>query len=214
MASDKDPMTQFVITDSYVPRVLELIHDTVLAGHPGKKRTLSAARKSYFWSPMRKDIDAYVAKCLKCAQHTGTLPKPAPILEYPPPERLWTLPEWTMPLVLILLLAQIVQLTLFIPIVFVPGINKFLSFVPDMLAYAFFLNSILAHVPAHLKPGALTAHLGRVFLVEDVIWVRYPYTALNEIPSGLREIAENLNKVLEELENAIPLGSALLVPTR
>ena len=70
-------MTQFVITESYVPRILELIHDTVLAGHPGKERTLTAARKSYFWPTMRKDIDAHVAKCLECAQHTGTVPKPA-----------------------------------------------------------------------------------------------------------------------------------------
>ena len=121
-----------------------------------------------------------------------------------------------MPLALILLLAQTVQLTLLIPIIFIPGINKFLSFVSDMLAYAFvfFLNSILALDPAHLKPRGLTAHLDRVSLVENVIWVRYPYTALNEIRSGLREVAENLNEALEELENAIPLSSALLVLTR
>ncbi len=32
-------------------------------------------------------IEAYVARCVKCAQHKGTVPKPAQILEYPPPER-------------------------------------------------------------------------------------------------------------------------------
>ncbi len=39
------------------------------------------------------------------------------------------------------------------------------------------LHSILAADPALLKPGALSAHLGRVSLVEDVLWVRYPFTA-------------------------------------
>ncbi len=38
---------------------------------------------------MRIDIDAYIARCVKCAQHKGTVPKLAPILEYPPPERPW-----------------------------------------------------------------------------------------------------------------------------
>ncbi len=38
---------------------------------------------------MRVDVDAYVAKCVKCAQHKGTVPKPAPILEYQPPDRPW-----------------------------------------------------------------------------------------------------------------------------
>ncbi len=35
------------------------------------------------------DVDACVAKCVKCAQHKGTVPRPAPILEYPPPDRPW-----------------------------------------------------------------------------------------------------------------------------
>ncbi|RUM30633.1 MAG: hypothetical protein DSY32_02035 [Aquifex sp.] len=85
----KEPVAQFVITESYIPVVLKLVHDSVIAGHPGKERTLSAARRSYYWPTMRVDIDAYVTKCLKCAQHKGTVPKPAPILEYPPPERPW-----------------------------------------------------------------------------------------------------------------------------
>ena len=38
---------------------------------------------------MRLDTEAYVSNCVKCAQHKGTGPRPAPILEYPPPERPW-----------------------------------------------------------------------------------------------------------------------------
>ncbi len=38
---------------------------------------------------MGVDIDPYVDKCVKCAQHKSTVPRLAPILEYPPPDRPW-----------------------------------------------------------------------------------------------------------------------------
>ncbi len=63
--------------------------DTVVAGHPGRERTLTAARAVYFGPTMLVDTDAYVDRCIKCTQHKGTVPRPAPILEYPPPDRPW-----------------------------------------------------------------------------------------------------------------------------
>lgn len=65
-----------------MPAVLKLVHDAVIAGHPGRERTLTAARA--IWPTMREDIDAHVAKCVKFAQHKDTVPNPAPILIYPP----------------------------------------------------------------------------------------------------------------------------------
>ncbi len=82
-------MTQLVIPESHVPVVLSLLHNTALAGHKGKERTLAAARMSYYWPTMRVDIDEYIDKCAQCTQHKGSVPKPASILEYPPPERPW-----------------------------------------------------------------------------------------------------------------------------
>ena len=38
---------------------------------------------------MKVDIDSHISKCVKCAQHKGTVPKPAPILQYPPPKGPW-----------------------------------------------------------------------------------------------------------------------------
>ncbi len=64
-----DHEAQFVITESYVPVVLKPVHDVVMAGHPEKERTLSAARRSYYWPTMRVDIEAYVVRCVICA-HT------------------------------------------------------------------------------------------------------------------------------------------------
>ena len=80
---------QLVIPEVYVPTVLKLIHDAPNAGHPGKERTLAAARVNYYWPTMQADIAKHVERCLKCAQCKGHLPKPAPILEYPPPTRPW-----------------------------------------------------------------------------------------------------------------------------
>ncbi len=82
-------MAQYVIPECYVPAVLHLVHDSVIACHPGRERTLIAGRESYFWSTMRTDVEAHVSKCNECAQHKGTVPRPAPILEYPPPNRPW-----------------------------------------------------------------------------------------------------------------------------
>ncbi len=85
----KEPVAQYVIPKCYVSAVLHLVHDSVIAGHPGRKRTLTAARESNFWPTMRTDVEAHVSKCTECAQHKGTVPRPAPILEYPPPNRPW-----------------------------------------------------------------------------------------------------------------------------
>ncbi len=78
-----------MIPECYVPAVLNLFHDTVIAGHPERERTSIAARMVCFWPTMHVDVDAYVAKCVKCAQYKGTVPKRAPILEYLPPDRPW-----------------------------------------------------------------------------------------------------------------------------
>ena len=82
-----DPVAQCVITETYIPMLLRLVHDEVIAVHPGKERILSTARRKYYWPTMRVDIDAYIDKYVKCAQHKVNLPKPAPILEYSPPEQ-------------------------------------------------------------------------------------------------------------------------------
>ncbi len=70
----------------YIPAALKLVHDEVIAGYPGKECTLIAARTCYFWLTVHIciDIDAYVSKCVKCALIKGVVPRPAPILEYPP----------------------------------------------------------------------------------------------------------------------------------
>ncbi len=78
-----------MVPECYVPVVLNLVHDKVVAGYPGRERTLTVDRAVYFWPTMRVETDAYVDRCVKCAQHKGTVPRPAPILKYPPTDRPW-----------------------------------------------------------------------------------------------------------------------------
>ncbi len=85
----KHQVNQAVIPESLVPAVLRMVHDAVIAGRPGKERTLTAARAQYFWPTMRLDIDEHVAKCVKFAQYKGTFSGLASVLEYPPPNRPW-----------------------------------------------------------------------------------------------------------------------------
>ncbi len=81
----KDEVTQLVIPSALVGPVLQLLHDTPQAGHPGRDKTLAAARAKYYWPTMRVDIEKHIAKCISCAQTKGTT-KTAPILEYPLPD--------------------------------------------------------------------------------------------------------------------------------
>ncbi len=64
-SNKKHQVNQIVIPDSLVPAVLRMVHDAVIADHPGKERTLTAARAQYFWPTMRLDIDEHVVKCVK-----------------------------------------------------------------------------------------------------------------------------------------------------
>ncbi len=52
-AHKKESMAQVVIPEYYVPAILQLVHDGVIAGHPRKERTLTAARRNYYWPTMR-----------------------------------------------------------------------------------------------------------------------------------------------------------------
>ncbi len=66
------------------------------------------------------------------------------------------------------------------------------------------LHSVLAADPAHLKPGVLSAHLGRVSLIEDVLWVRYPFTDLVDMPGRLRILMDQVTELVLQLERNAP----------
>ncbi len=63
--------------------VLQLLHDTPSADHPGRDRTLTAAWSKHYWSTMRNDVEKHISVpfCAKTKDTTST----APILQYPLP---------------------------------------------------------------------------------------------------------------------------------
>ena len=63
------------------------------------------------------------------------------------------------------------------------------------------LSSLHALDPAHLKPGALTASLDRISLVQDYLWVRYPFADLVEVPDRLLDLMEQLSVTIKELHD-------------
>ena len=77
------------------------------------------------------------------------------------------------------------------------------------ILHATVLHDTTALEPTHLKPGALVAHLGRVTLVEDVLWVQYPYASLVKIPGKLKGVVDNLNEALQTLQRDHPRDSTL-----
>ncbi len=90
--------------------------------------------------------------------------------------------SWIMPLLARLTL-QIVMLS-HIAIIFVLATNGFplLTDEDAWILYLPFLGFLMASDPVHLRLGVLTARLGQVALVEDVLMVRYPLTTLISIP--------------------------------
>ncbi len=81
MTISQEAVTQLVIPVALVDVVLQLLHDTPSADHPGRDRTLAAARSKYYWPSLRIDVEKDISQCLSCAQTKGTT-STAPILEY------------------------------------------------------------------------------------------------------------------------------------
>ncbi len=59
----------------------------------------------------------------------------------------------------------------------------------------FVFPSLRAGDPDHLGPGALTPSIGKVSLVEDYFWVRYPYIDLIKVPKKKKKLSESVNQL-------------------
>ena len=58
---------KLAIPRTYVQQILELEHDSPLAGHMGQKITISKIKSKYWWPKMHSDIKTYVRSCEICA---------------------------------------------------------------------------------------------------------------------------------------------------
>lgn len=82
-------VSQLVIPQALVSTILYHIHDSPLAGHPGKDRCFRQAQRTYFWPSMRRDIMRHCLLCALCAQHRPSLHHESPNLAYPIPHAPW-----------------------------------------------------------------------------------------------------------------------------
>ena len=82
-------VSQLVIPEALIPTILYHIHDSPLAGHPGKDRSFRQAQRTYFWPTMRRDIMRHCLLCAPCAQHRPSLHHESPNLAYPIPHAPW-----------------------------------------------------------------------------------------------------------------------------
>lgn len=77
--------------DEIKKKILESRHDSVLAGHPGRYRTLELVQRHYHWPGMTKWINKYVDSCDKCQRTKTTTAKQSGLLmPLPAPEGPWT----------------------------------------------------------------------------------------------------------------------------
>ncbi len=82
-------VTQLIIPEALVRTMLQRIHCSTHADHPGKNRTLLLARMLYYWPKMRLDIIKYIDICQTCADNQGSIARPVPIQSYPIPTEHW-----------------------------------------------------------------------------------------------------------------------------
>ena len=67
--------------------ILQALHDTPTAGHPGQDETFTQVSYTYWWPGMRTWITDYVAGCATCQQNKNiTHHKHTPLYHIPTPE--------------------------------------------------------------------------------------------------------------------------------
>ncbi len=63
---------------------------------------------------------------------------------------------------------------------------------------------LVAAASSHLKPGVLSVRLESLWLVEDVLWVRYPCTPLMTFPASLQRVIGDVDLTLGQLAENLP----------
>ena len=75
---------QFIVPRSMCNEVLYHIHDSLIGGHLGQKKTREKALQRFYWSGIREDCNNWVSKCNECARVKHPPRKPrAPLGEVP-----------------------------------------------------------------------------------------------------------------------------------
>jgi len=72
------------------PCIIQEHHDTALAGHPGRAKTLDLLDRKYYREEMRKDVDRYVRNCHDWQRSRSSRHSTFGVLQpLPVPDKLW-----------------------------------------------------------------------------------------------------------------------------
>lgn len=79
------------------------------------------------------------------------------------------------------------------------------NFIQQMLllhlaVFITWVRSLLTISPTHLKPGALTHHLGETSLIEEVLVVRYPYSPLLSTANTVQLVSDELAWISDSIK--------------
>lgn len=80
----------YVSTRDLRDKLLHEFHDSLVAGHLGRDKTLQAVTENYWWPSVAKDVEEYVRSCPACQLHKSRNQKPAGLLQpLPVPDYPW-----------------------------------------------------------------------------------------------------------------------------
>ncbi|KAJ8333610.1 hypothetical protein SKAU_G00416180 [Synaphobranchus kaupii] len=86
-----NPNSSLFVPDSVRSQVLEWVHASRLACHPGVARTIALVKRSFWWSTLNGDTRAFVLACPVCARSKASHQPPSGLLRpLPVPGRPWS----------------------------------------------------------------------------------------------------------------------------
>ncbi|KAJ8354573.1 hypothetical protein SKAU_G00221400 [Synaphobranchus kaupii] len=86
-----NPNPALFVPDSVRSQVLEWVHASCLACHPGVARTTALVRRSFWWPTLKEDTRAFVLACSVCARSKASHQPPSGhLLPLPVPGRPWS----------------------------------------------------------------------------------------------------------------------------
>ncbi|KAH9318378.1 hypothetical protein KI387_020147, partial [Taxus chinensis] len=75
----------YLVSESRVKnKILRVVHDAPLAGHPGYLKTHEKVRGRFFWKGLKEEVLQYIWECLACLQNRAEREFPAGLLQFLP----------------------------------------------------------------------------------------------------------------------------------
>ena len=74
-----DRHLQLVLPSVWVPDILYELHDSIIGGHLGTRKTLEKVQHWFYWPGQRRDVEQWCNKCLVCNSRKSPPKRRAPL---------------------------------------------------------------------------------------------------------------------------------------